>query len=166
MAGHALDCGWLPGTPVVLALAANIGVAVIKLAAGRFTGSAAMLSEGAHSVADTMNEGFLLVSLRRSERPADRTHPGWPACWPRPGCSLRAETSFSTWLYRIVVRRALTRVFRARPAGSFDLLGDAMSSAAEPAQEVERSLTVDAVTAAVAARPPPLAQISSRPLRT
>ena len=60
---------------VVLALAANIGVAVIKLAAGLFTGSAAMLSEAAHSVADTMNEVFLLVSLRRSERPADRTHP-------------------------------------------------------------------------------------------
>ena len=60
---------------VVLALAANIGVAVIKLAAGLFTGSAAMLSEAAHSVADTMNEVFLLVSLRRPERPADRTHP-------------------------------------------------------------------------------------------
>jgi cation diffusion facilitator family transporter len=60
---------------VVLALAANIGVAVIKLAAGLFTGSPAMLSEAAHSVADTMNEVFLLVSLRRSERPADRTHP-------------------------------------------------------------------------------------------
>lgn len=56
---------------VVLALAANTGVAVIKLV----TGSAAMLSEAAHSVADTMNEVFLLVSLRRSARPADRTHP-------------------------------------------------------------------------------------------
>jgi cation diffusion facilitator family transporter len=60
---------------VVLTLAANVGVAVIKLAAGLLTGSAAMLSEAAHSVADTMNEIFLLVSLRRSERPADRTHP-------------------------------------------------------------------------------------------
>ena len=60
---------------VVLALAANVGVAVIKLAAGLLTGSAAVLSEAAHSVADTMNEVFLLVSLRRSERPADHTHP-------------------------------------------------------------------------------------------
>ena len=34
-----------------------------------------MLSEAAHSVADTMNEVFLLVSLRRSERPADHAHP-------------------------------------------------------------------------------------------
>jgi Cation efflux family len=41
---------------VVLALAANVGVAVIKLAAGLLTGSAAVLSEAAHSVADTMNE--------------------------------------------------------------------------------------------------------------
>jgi Cation efflux family len=49
---------------VVLALAANVGVAVIKLGAGLLTGSPAVLSEAAHSVADTMNEVFLLVSLR------------------------------------------------------------------------------------------------------
>jgi cation diffusion facilitator family transporter len=60
---------------VVLALAANVGVAVIKLAAGLLTGSPAVLSEAAHSVADTMNEVFLLVSLRRSERPAGHAHP-------------------------------------------------------------------------------------------
>jgi len=60
---------------VLLALAANVGVAVIKLAAGLLTGSPAVLSEAAHSVADTMNEVFLLVSLRRSERPADHAHP-------------------------------------------------------------------------------------------
>ena len=60
---------------VLLALAANVGVAVIKLAAGLLTGFPAVLSEAAHSVADTMNEVFLLVSLRRSERPADHAHP-------------------------------------------------------------------------------------------
>src|SRR5690348_15795722 len=60
---------------VLVALAANTGVAIAKLLAGLVTGSAAMLSEAAHSVADTVNEVFLLVSLRRSERPADRTHP-------------------------------------------------------------------------------------------
>lgn len=60
---------------VVLALAANVGVAVIKLAAGLLTGSPAVLSEAAHSLADTMNEIFLLVSLHRSERTADRAHP-------------------------------------------------------------------------------------------
>jgi cation diffusion facilitator family transporter len=60
---------------VLVALAANAGVAIAKLGAGLLTGSAAMLSEAAHSVADTTNEVFLLLSLRRSERPADRTHP-------------------------------------------------------------------------------------------
>jgi cation diffusion facilitator family transporter len=34
-----------------------------------------MLAEGAHSVADTVNELFLLTSLRRSARPADSSHP-------------------------------------------------------------------------------------------
>src|SRR4051812_50054080 len=34
-----------------------------------------MLSEGAHSVADTMNQVFLLVSLRFSERRPDADHP-------------------------------------------------------------------------------------------
>ena len=42
---------------------------------GLLTGSAALLSEAAHSVADTLNEIFLLLSLKRAERPADRTHP-------------------------------------------------------------------------------------------
>jgi cation diffusion facilitator family transporter len=60
---------------VLVALAANVGVAAAKIVAGALTGSAALLSEAAHSVADTFNEVFLLLSLRRSERPADRTHP-------------------------------------------------------------------------------------------
>lgn len=60
---------------VVLALAANIAVMVAKIAGGVFSGSPALLSEGAHSAADVLNEGFLLLSLRRAARPADRTHP-------------------------------------------------------------------------------------------
>ncbi|HEX7353222.1 MAG TPA: cation diffusion facilitator family transporter, partial [Mycobacteriales bacterium] len=60
---------------VVLALAANVGVAAAKIVGGLASGSAALLSEGAHSVTDVLNEVFLLLSLRRSERPADRTHP-------------------------------------------------------------------------------------------
>jgi cation diffusion facilitator family transporter len=39
------------------------------------TGSAAMMSEGAHSVADTVNELFLLTALTRSKKPADVQHP-------------------------------------------------------------------------------------------
>jgi cation diffusion facilitator family transporter len=60
---------------VLLALGMNAVIAVAKLLAGAVTGSSAMLAEGAHSVADTVNEVFLLTSLRRSARPADSSHP-------------------------------------------------------------------------------------------
>lgn len=60
---------------VVLAMAANVAVGIAKLIAGLLTGSAAMLSEAAHSLGDTVNEVLLLTALRRSSRPADREHP-------------------------------------------------------------------------------------------
>ncbi len=46
-----------------------------QLAAATLTGSAAMLSEAAHSLADTVNEVFPRFSLRSADRPADRAHP-------------------------------------------------------------------------------------------
>jgi cation diffusion facilitator family transporter len=60
---------------VLIAGAANIFVGAIKLAAGIMVGSSAMLAEAAHSAADTLNQAFLLASLRRGERPADPKHP-------------------------------------------------------------------------------------------
>ncbi|MFC6006388.1 cation diffusion facilitator family transporter [Angustibacter luteus] len=60
---------------VLVALAANAGIAVAKGVAAVVSGSAAMASETAHSVADTANEVILLVALRRSDRPPDRDHP-------------------------------------------------------------------------------------------
>ena len=60
---------------VVLALLVNLAIAVMKAIAGVLTGSAAILSEAAHSVADTFTEALLLTALRRSDRPADRRHP-------------------------------------------------------------------------------------------
>jgi cation diffusion facilitator family transporter len=60
---------------VLVALGANFAIAVLKLFAGVITGSAAMLAEAAHSVADTFTEALLLTALRRSARPADRAHP-------------------------------------------------------------------------------------------
>jgi cation diffusion facilitator family transporter len=60
---------------VLVALGANAAVGVLKLVAGLLTGSAAMLAEAAHSVADTATEGLLLTALHRSERKADRRHP-------------------------------------------------------------------------------------------
>jgi cation diffusion facilitator family transporter len=60
---------------VLVAGAANLFIAVAKVAAGLISGSSAMLAEGAHSIADTVNQGFLLVSLRTGARPADEEHP-------------------------------------------------------------------------------------------
>lgn len=60
---------------VLLALAANLGVGVLKLAAGLVSGSSALLSEAAHSASDCTTEVLLLVAQHRSRRPADRTHP-------------------------------------------------------------------------------------------
>jgi cation diffusion facilitator family transporter len=60
---------------VIIAGAANILVGLVKLAAGILSGSSAMLAEAAHSAADTLDQLFLLTSLRRADRPADRDHP-------------------------------------------------------------------------------------------
>ncbi len=60
---------------VLVAGAANLVLAIVKLVAGLLAGSSAMLAESAHSVADTLNQSFLLASLRRCERPPDRRHP-------------------------------------------------------------------------------------------
>ena len=60
---------------VLFALLANVGVALAKGAGGVVSGSSALMSEAAHSVADTLNEVFLLLSLSRADRPADRDHP-------------------------------------------------------------------------------------------
>ena len=67
----------------------------------------------------------------------------------------RGNSSFPTWLYQIVTRRALNRIIRTRVTESLDLLGEVSDAAAGPGQHAERDLTVDAVTAAVTALPPP-----------
>jgi cation diffusion facilitator family transporter len=60
---------------VLAALACNGLIAVSKFVAASITGSAAMLAEALHSVADTANQGLLLLGMRRARRPADRWHP-------------------------------------------------------------------------------------------
>jgi cation diffusion facilitator family transporter len=60
---------------IVIALAANLVVALAKLAAGLLTGSAALLAEAGHSFADSLNEVLLGISLRRGNVPADAAHP-------------------------------------------------------------------------------------------
>ncbi len=60
---------------VVAALAANLGIAVIKFIAFGLTGASAMLAEGVHSLVDSGNQVLLLVGARRSERAATPEHP-------------------------------------------------------------------------------------------
>jgi cation diffusion facilitator family transporter len=60
---------------VLLAGGANLVIAVAKLVGGLISGSSAMLAEAAHSVADTLNQVFLMAALKRSKRPADERHP-------------------------------------------------------------------------------------------
>jgi cation diffusion facilitator family transporter len=64
-----------PKKVVYAALAGNLLIALTKFAAAVFTGSAAMLSEGIHSLVDTGNEGLLLYGLRRAALPPDLEHP-------------------------------------------------------------------------------------------
>jgi cation diffusion facilitator family transporter len=60
---------------ILYALAANVVLAIAKLVAGLLTGSAALLAEAAHSVADTIDQLALLWSLRMGRRPPDDEHP-------------------------------------------------------------------------------------------
>jgi cation diffusion facilitator family transporter len=60
---------------VLVALGAGLGVALAKLGAAVFTGSAALAAEAAHSLADSGNDLSLFVAQRRSSRPADDQHP-------------------------------------------------------------------------------------------
>jgi cation diffusion facilitator family transporter len=64
------------GTKAVLAaLLANLGIAVIKFIAFLITGSSSMLAESVHSLADSGNQGLLLLGGRQSRRRATPEHP-------------------------------------------------------------------------------------------
>jgi cation diffusion facilitator family transporter len=60
---------------VIAALAANLGIAIAKFAAFFVTGSASMLAEAIHSVADTGNEVLLLIGGGQSRRARTTEHP-------------------------------------------------------------------------------------------
>jgi cation diffusion facilitator family transporter len=59
---------------VIAALLANSGIAVSKFVAFAITGSASMLSEAIHSVADSFNQVLLLIGSKRSKRAADEQY--------------------------------------------------------------------------------------------
>lgn len=57
------------------ALIANLLIAVTKFIAGGFTRSSSMISEGIHSLVDTVDQVLLLYGLKRSKKEPDATHP-------------------------------------------------------------------------------------------
>jgi RNA polymerase sigma-70 factor, ECF subfamily len=68
--------------------------------------------------------------------------------------NFRAQSTFSTWLYRIVTHRALNRVQRQHPSNSLDVIGDVADACAGPAVRLERNLMKEAITDAIQALPP------------
>jgi cation diffusion facilitator family transporter len=60
---------------VIAALAVNLGIAIVKFIAFLLTGSASLLAESVHSVADTSNELLLLIGSGRSRRARTELHP-------------------------------------------------------------------------------------------
>lgn len=62
-------------TAVLKALVANGGIALSKGVAAAYTGSGAMLAEAIHSLADTLNQIFLLFGMKQAQKPATIAHP-------------------------------------------------------------------------------------------
>jgi cation diffusion facilitator family transporter len=60
---------------IIAALLANAGIALAKFVGYLVTGSSSMLAEAVHSVADTSNQGLLLLGGKRAQRAATADHP-------------------------------------------------------------------------------------------
>jgi cation diffusion facilitator family transporter len=60
---------------IIAALLANAGIALAKFIGYLVTGSSSMLAEAVHSVADTSNQGLLLLGGKRAQRAATSDHP-------------------------------------------------------------------------------------------
>jgi cation diffusion facilitator family transporter len=60
---------------IVAAFLANLGIAISKFVAFVITGSASMLAESIHSVADTGNQGLLFLGGKRARKAPTAEHP-------------------------------------------------------------------------------------------
>jgi cation diffusion facilitator family transporter len=60
---------------IAAAFVANLGIAIAKFVAFLITGAASMLAEAVHSLADTGNQGLLILGTARAKRGATHEHP-------------------------------------------------------------------------------------------
>src|ERR1700759_3112373 len=105
-------------TTVLVALGANVLIAVAKSAAAVVTGSASLVAEAAHSWADSGNEIFLLIAGRRARRPADRGHPfghGGEA-WAWSLCAARVRSGAGA---AVPVTHGIQELIHPEPAERF-----------------------------------------------
>ncbi|WP_311774837.1 cation transporter [Nostoc sp. 2RC] len=88
---------------IFAAMSANLAIAITKFIAAYITNSSAMISEGIHSVVDTIDQLLLLLGLRMSQKPADDSHPFgygqelyfWTLLDIRLYCGVRVRDCFS-----------------------------------------------------------------------
>jgi uncharacterized membrane protein len=60
---------------VIAAIAANVSIGIVKFIAAGITASAAMMSEGIHSLVDSGNGILVLYGMKKADKTADREHP-------------------------------------------------------------------------------------------
>ncbi|MCD5345023.1 cation diffusion facilitator family transporter [Agromyces sp. H3Y2-19a] len=60
---------------IIAAFLANLGIAITKLIAWAVSGSASMLAEAVHSLADSGNQVLLIFGGRKARKVADKEHP-------------------------------------------------------------------------------------------
>ena len=102
---------------VIVAGVANLAIAVAKLVGGLISHSSAMMSEAAHSLADTVTEVLLFIALKRGNRAPDARHPfGYGRetyfwAFLAALCTFGVGAGFSVW-------QGVTTIIEREPEGS------------------------------------------------
>jgi cation diffusion facilitator family transporter len=102
---------------VIVAGVANLAIAVAKLIGGLISHSSAMMSEAAHSLADTVTEVLLFIALTRGNRAPDERHPfGYGRetyfwAFLAALCTFGVGAGFSIW-------QGVTTIIEREPEGS------------------------------------------------